>query len=153
MLKSQIRFIVRTRVYMRDGGKTDANSAITHVHNISCQRAVFTAHVLWTCAKAYRVNWALVWSRPFLFIKTISIHDEQYVSETAVECIASYFVKIILWCRWCLTLPPYLRQCLVLLAVAKGLLLLDIGWLFLFSVMIFYITRNNNFMWKKTRIM
>ena len=46
---------------MRDGGKTDANSAITHVHNTSCKRVVFTAHVLWTCAKAHRVNWALHW--------------------------------------------------------------------------------------------
>ena len=38
--------IVRTRVYMRDGGKTDANSAKTYVYNTSCKRAVFTTHVL-----------------------------------------------------------------------------------------------------------
>ena len=38
--------IVRTRVYMRDGGKTDGNSAKTYVHNTSCKRAVFTTHVL-----------------------------------------------------------------------------------------------------------
>ena len=29
------------------------------MQNTSCKRAVFTTHVLWTCAKAYRVNWAL----------------------------------------------------------------------------------------------
>ena len=38
--------IVRTCVYMTDGGKTDANSAKTYVHNTSCKRAVFTTHVL-----------------------------------------------------------------------------------------------------------
>ena len=30
--------IVRTRIYMRDGGKTDANSAKTYVHNTSCKQ-------------------------------------------------------------------------------------------------------------------
>ena len=38
--------IVRTRVYMRDGGKTDANSAKTYMHNTLCKRAVFTTRVL-----------------------------------------------------------------------------------------------------------
>ena len=38
--------IMRTRVFMTDGGKTDANSAKTYVHNTSCKCAVFTTHVL-----------------------------------------------------------------------------------------------------------
>ena len=46
-------------------------------------------------------------------------------------CIFGIFLSMILWCpRWFYT--PFLRQCLVLFAVAKGWLLLDIGWFVLF---------------------
>ena len=50
------------------------------------------------------------------------------------RCTASYFVKII-WCsRWFCKLPPHLRQCIALFAVAEGWLLLNIGRFVLFLI-------------------
>ena len=63
--------------------------------------------------------------------KIISIPDEELFSETYVGCTASYFVKIIWYSRW-FCIPPLLRQCIVIFAVAEGWLLLDIGWFVLF---------------------
>ena len=61
------------------------------------------------------------------FIKILSIPDEEWFSETAVGYTATYFIKILLCSRW-FCIPPHLRQCIVLFAVAEGWLLLDIGW-------------------------
>ena len=67
-------------------------------------------------------------------IKIFSIPDEELFSETYVACTASYFVSIIRCSRWFGTcIPPLLRKCNVIFAVAEGWLLLDFGWVFLFS--------------------
>ena len=61
-----------------------------------------------------------------VFVKIISIPDEALLSETFVGCTASYFVKIIhVPVDFCI--PPLLRQCIAIYAVAEGWLLLDIG--------------------------
>ena len=53
-------------------------------------------------------------------------------SETAVGCTASYFVKIV-WCScWFCNPPLILRLYIAYFAVAKGWLLLDIGWFVLY---------------------
>ena len=66
-----------------------------------------------------------------VFVKIISIPDEELFSETAVGCTASYFVKII-WCSRWFGPPFHLRKFPALFAVAEGWLLLNIEWFFVF---------------------
>ena len=44
------------------------------------------------------------------FIKIVSIPDEEYFSETAVGCTATYFVKILECSRWLCKPPPPRRR-------------------------------------------
>ena len=62
-----------------------------------------------------------------IFAKVI-FPDEEFFSETSVGCIASYFVLMIIQCsHWFCILPPLLRHCIAIFAIAEGWMLLDIG--------------------------
>ena len=69
-----------------------------------------------------------------VFVKTIRIPDDDLFSETIVGCTASYFVKTMFTMNF--VHPFHLSQCIDLIAVAEGWLLLDIGWFVLFTIFI-----------------
>ena len=68
----------------------------------------------------------------WVFIKILSIPDEEWFSEMAVGCTATYFIKIFKDISVGFVTPPSFEAVYSLFAVAEGWLLLDIRWFVLF---------------------
>ena len=83
-------------------------------HRLQDVHLSFPSYSGWHCS-----NLQFVLSH--LGLAFVLIPDEELLSETAVGCIASYFVKII-WCSgWFCNTPPYFLGCVLLyLRLPKG---------------------------------